>query len=92
MGDVRPIASMVPSAALIELFEAVRTHAAATFAYRTEERRVAPVGLWFRFGHWYLVAWDLGRAAVRTFRVDRIEGEVSRGEAGGAVVPARTLT
>ena len=87
LGDVRPIASMVPSAALIELFEAVRTHAAATFAYRTEERRVAPVGLWFRFGHWYLVAWDLGRTAVRTFRVDRIEGEVSRGEAGGAVVP-----
>ncbi len=87
LGDVRPIASMVPSAALIELFEAVRTHAVATFAYKTEERRVAPVGLWFRFGHWYLVAWDLGRAAVRTFRVDRIEGEVSRGEAGGAVVP-----
>jgi len=87
LGDVRPIASMVPSAALIELFEAVRTHAVATFAYRTEERRVAPVGLWFRFGHWYLVAWDLGRTAVRTFRVDRIEGDVSRGEAGGAVVP-----
>ncbi len=87
LGDVRPIASMVPSAALIELFEAVRTHAAAAFAYRTQERRVAPVGLWFRFGHWYLVAWDLGRAAVRTFRVDRIEGEVSRSGAGGAVVP-----
>ena len=88
LGDVRPIASMVPSAALIELFEAVRTHATATFAYRAGERRVAPVGLWFRFGHWYLVAWDLGRSAVRTFRVDRIEGEVSRGEARGAVVPA----
>ncbi len=87
LGDVRPIASLVPSAALIELFEAVRTHAAATFAYRGEERRVAPVGLWFRFGHWYLVAWDLGRSAVRTFRVDRIEGEVSRGEARGGVVP-----
>ena len=26
-----------------------------------EQRRVAPVGLWFRFGHWYLVAWDLDR-------------------------------
>jgi predicted DNA-binding transcriptional regulator YafY len=87
LGDVRPIASLVPPAALIELFEAVRTHATAAFAYRAEERRVAPVGLWFRFGHWYLVAWDLDRAAVRTFRVDRIEGEVSRGEAGDAVVP-----
>ena len=87
LGDVRPIASMVPPAALIELFEAVRTRATAGFAYRGETRRVAPVGLWFRFGHWYMVAWDLDRAAVRTFRVDRIEGEVSRGEPGGAQVP-----
>src|SRR5271157_1845834 len=87
LGDVRPIASMVPPAALIELFEAVRTRATAGFSYRAETRRVAPVGLWFRFGHWYLVAWDLERAAVRTFRVDRIEGEVSRGEAGSAEVP-----
>jgi predicted DNA-binding transcriptional regulator YafY len=87
LGDVRPIASLVPPAALIELFEAVRTHATAAFAYRSAERRVAPVGLWFRFGHWYLVAWDLERTAVRTFRVDRIEGEVRRGEAGEAVVP-----
>jgi proteasome accessory factor BC len=87
LGDVRPIASMVPPAALIELFEAVRTRATAGFAYRGETRRVAPVGLWFRFGHWYMVAWDLDRAAVRTFRVDRIGGEVSRGEPGGAQVP-----
>ncbi|HEX4434076.1 MAG TPA: WYL domain-containing protein [Acidimicrobiales bacterium] len=87
LGDVRPIASLVPPAALIELFEAVRTHASAAFAYRGEQRRVAPVGLWFRFGHWYLVAWDLDREAVRTFRVDRIEGDVGRGEAGDAVVP-----
>ncbi len=87
LGDVRPIASMVPPAALIELFEAVRTRGTAGFAYRGETRLVVPVGLWFRFGHWYMVAWDLDRAAVRTFRVDRIEGEVSRGEPGGAEVP-----
>ncbi len=65
----------------------MRTHATAAFPYRSEERRVAPVGLWFRFGHWYLVAWDLERTAVRTFRVDRIEGDVSRGDAGDAVMP-----
>jgi proteasome accessory factor C len=87
LGDVRPVASMVPPAALIELYEAVRTRATATFTYRGETRAVAPVGLWFRFGHWYLVAWDLDRSAVRTFRVDRIEGQASRGEAGDAVVP-----
>ena len=87
LGDVRPIASLVPPAALIELFEAVRMHATVAFAYRAAPRRVAPVGLWFRFGHWYLVAWDLDRTAVRTFRVDRIEGEVARGDDGSAVVP-----
>lgn len=81
LGDVRPIASMVPTPALIELFEAVRTKATAAFSYRTgRDRRVAPLGLWFRFGHWYLVAWDLDSHAVRTFRVDRIEGDVTRSE------------
>jgi predicted DNA-binding transcriptional regulator YafY len=90
LGDVRPIASMVPTPALIDLFEAVRTKATAAFSYRTgRDRRVAPLGLWFRFGHWYLVAWDLDSGAVRTFRVDRIEGDVTRGEPGSAegVVP-----
>ena len=95
LGDVRPVASLVPSAALVELFEAVRTRATATFAYRGTGgsgggvRVVAPVGLWFRFGHWYLVAWDIERAGVRTFRVDRIEGDVTRGDAdsGSAEMP-----
>jgi proteasome accessory factor C len=81
LGDARPIASIVPTPALIELFEAVRTKATAAFSYRTgRDRRVAPLGLWFRFGHWYLVAWDLDSRAVRTFRVDRIDGEVTRSE------------
>ena len=87
LSDVRPVAALVPSADLIELYEAVRTHATASFGYRGEPRRVAPVGLRFRFGHWYLVAWDLERAAPRTFRVDRMDGEVARGEPGGADVP-----
>src|SRR6202034_3137503 len=42
LGDVRHIASLVAPAALSELFEAVRTHATAAFAYRSQERRVAP--------------------------------------------------
>ena len=84
LGDVRPIAAMIPPAALIELFEAVRIRAAASFSYRGEPREVVPVGLWFRFGHWYLVAYDLGREAQRTFRVDRIDGEVTRSETTSA--------
>ena len=87
LGDVRPVAALAPSPALVELFEAVRTGVVAGFSYRGEARRVAPFGLRFRFGHWYLVAWDLERAAVRTFRVDRIAGAVVRGGARGPEVP-----
>jgi predicted DNA-binding transcriptional regulator YafY len=85
--EVRPIATLVPPEALVDLFEAVRTRSVASFSYRADDRRVAPAGLWFRFGHWYLVAWDLSREAVRTFRVDRIEGDVSLTDRGEAVLP-----
>jgi predicted DNA-binding transcriptional regulator YafY len=87
LGEVRPIAALVTPPALVDLFEAVRTQAVASFMYRRQARRVAPAGLWFRFGHWYLVAWDLEREAVRTFRVDRIEDAVTLEEPGGGVVP-----
>jgi proteasome accessory factor C len=87
LNEVRPIAMLSPPQALVDLFEAVRTQAAATFSYRNDVRRVAPAGLWFRFGHWYLVAWDLDREAVRTFRVDRIVDEVALQAPGSAVLP-----
>jgi proteasome accessory factor BC len=87
LGEVRPIATLVTPRALIDLFEAVRTHTVASFSYRQSIRRVAPAGLWFRFGHWYLVAWDLDREAVRTFRVDRIDESVLLEAPGEAVVP-----
>jgi proteasome accessory factor B len=87
LGDVRPIATLETPQALIDLFEAVRTQAVASFTYRQTPRRVAPAGLWFRFGHWYLVAWDLAREAVRTFRVDRVEDAVVLGTPGGATLP-----
>ncbi len=87
MGEVRPIATLVTPRALVDLFEAVRTHTAASFSYRNGARRVIPAGLWFRFGRWYLVAWDLDREAVRTFRVDRIEDAVTMGAPGAAVLP-----
>jgi predicted DNA-binding transcriptional regulator YafY len=87
LGDVRPIATLETPQALIDLFEAVRTQAVASFSYRQTPRRVAPAGLWFRFGHWYLVAWDLARQAVRTFRVDRVEDAVVLGTPGDAALP-----
>jgi proteasome accessory factor B len=49
-----------------------------TFGYRTMEtdtegaREVEPYGMFFTSGHWYLTGMDRGRAALRTFRVDRV--------------------
>lgn len=53
-----------------------------TFEYRSRARRVHPYGLVARNGFWYLVAFDTDRSAVRTFRVDRVEGDVVAGETG----------
>ncbi len=52
------------------------------FAYRakddTESRReVEPAAVVHTGYRWYLVAWDLGRADWRTFRVDRIDGHAT---------------
>ena len=87
LNEVRPIASLVPPDALVDLFEAVRTRSETAFTYRGARRRLAPAGLWFRFGHWYLVAWDLDREGVRTFRVDRVQGPVDRQRPGSGVLP-----
>ena len=87
VGEARPMALLVPPAALVPLFEAVRSHAEVSFTYRGEPRSVAPAGLWFRGGRWYLVGWDRGRQAARTFRVDRIDGPPIPGAAGSGRVP-----
>ena len=64
-------------------------HARATvgFGYRGERRQVDPALLHFDGGWWYLVGYDLDRDAPRTFRVDRMEPEVSAGEPGSAQLP-----
>lgn len=41
------------------------------------ERRMEPYGLVHRRGNWYLVGRDVDRAAIRAFKVSRIEGEVA---------------
>jgi len=71
--DVQPVVALAPDETLSPLFEAVRSHAEVTFSYRGVKRSVAPGGLRFHHGFWYLVAWDRTRHAVRTFRVDRFE-------------------
>ncbi len=59
------------------LREAVAQRVAVTFGYRDVAREVDPWGLLLRDGFWYLVGFDHARGERRTYRIDRIEGEVS---------------
>jgi predicted DNA-binding transcriptional regulator YafY len=83
----RPVAELPSLPALPVLHDALRSRATVHFAYRGETRRVAPALLRFHGGWWYLVGHDLDRGAPRTFRVDRMEGEVSVGASGTAALP-----
>lgn len=73
--------------ALPALYEAVRTRAPVTFRYRSARRRMDPFGLAFRRGAWYLMGRDHDRDALRSFRVDRIEGAPSLGTPGSFTPP-----
>jgi len=68
---------------VVELFRAVAERRTARFDYRGEAREVQPRGLRFARGRWYLDAHDVGRGADRQFRLDRIDGTVTTGPAGG---------
>jgi len=73
---------------LVPLFSAVAERRPVAFAYRGEARSVDPWRLSFSRGHWYLEGWDHGREAERQFRLDRMDGDVSLGEAGRFERPA----
>lgn len=89
--DLPPVAVLPSLPALGVLQEGIRRRAAATFRYHGRQREVEGHGLVFRLGAWYLVGLDRlaeGGAAVRSFRVDRLEGEPGLGEAGSYALPA----
>jgi proteasome accessory factor B len=62
------------------LLDAVRVRKKASFTYHgihrdaTTERAVAPYGLLFQHGHWYLIGHCDLRDTIRVFRLDRMEG------------------
>ena len=47
-----------------------------SFSYGSAKRVLAPFGLLARHGNWYIVGEDQERRAERTFRLDRIEGDI----------------
>ena len=48
-----------------------------------ENRAVAPYAIATRNSHWYVAGRDLAKNGVRTFRFDRIEGEITINRSGG---------
>lgn len=70
--------------ALAALFEAQHERRVAHFTYKGEPRAVDPHRLDFQSGRWYLRGHDRSRDAERSFRVDRIEGEVTTSAPGTA--------
>jgi proteasome accessory factor B len=57
-----------------DLFEAVTDAKRVLFTYRDRPRTAEPYGLGHRFGHWYLLAPEVGRPdIIKAFRVDRMQ-------------------
>lgn len=67
---------------------AVASRAPLRFTYHGLERTVEPWGILLRHGNWYLIGHDRARDAMRTFRVERIDGDIEVLEAGGFERPA----
>lgn len=78
LDEQAPVSAIVPDLpALPVLRDAVATRTSVTFRYRDVGRTVDPWGLLLRDGFWYLVGHDHGREERRTYRIDRIQGEVA---------------
>jgi predicted DNA-binding transcriptional regulator YafY len=82
-----PIAALPMVPALAPLFEGVRKHAEVQFDYRGETRVLQPWSVQSEKGRWYVTGYDVKRGSRRTFRADRIEGDVSVGDARSFVPP-----
>ncbi len=77
-GGPAPALAALPGAAhLGTLFAAISSRRRVRFAYRGRPRSVAPYLLSFRNGHWYLVAGEDGADEERSYRLDRIESDVT---------------
>jgi predicted DNA-binding transcriptional regulator YafY len=62
--------------------EAISRRRSISFGYHNRSRQVDPYGLLAQSGWWYMVGLDHAARAIRTFRIDRVEGAVLAGEEG----------
>lgn len=90
-GPTTEVASLPSDPALVPLFGAIVDSRLATFRYRgtehTGERTIEPHRLDYRRGHWYVSGLDHESGEPRHFRLDRIDGQVTTGEAGAFARP-----
>lgn len=82
------LADLPVPAALPELHKAIAARSWVTFTYRGVDRTLDPYGLAFRGGNWYLLGRDHDRDALRSFRPDRMVGDVKVGPADSFNVPS----
>ncbi|MFM2070527.1 MAG: putative proteasome accessory factor, partial [Actinomycetota bacterium] len=71
------VANLPQLDALPMLRTAIGAHHSIGFTYRQVERVLDPYGLLLRRGFWYVMGHDHGHGERRTYRVDRIESDVS---------------
>ncbi|MFM8390661.1 MAG: helix-turn-helix transcriptional regulator, partial [Actinomycetota bacterium] len=77
MPTVAQVNLPVDSELLPKLADAAAKTVSVQFDYAGGTRRsLQPYGLLSRGGYWYVVGHDLDRKAIRSFRVDRIAGDV----------------
>ena len=74
---------------LSDLIEAITSRQVVSFEYlntelSSEVRRVNPYRLSNSLGFWYLIAWDIEKSALRTFRLDRFNSSVTTSGKSGA--------
>jgi proteasome accessory factor B len=69
------------------LFEAISVRATVRFDYRGQRRTLHPYRLGFQLGRWYVRGHDLDRNDLRSFRLDRIDGEVEVGTSRQFEIP-----
>ena len=76
-------ASLPADPNLPALYRACAERRTVEFRYHDEDRTVDPHRIGYQRGRWYLTAWDHDRDDDRNFRMDRIDGPVTVGPAGG---------
>jgi predicted DNA-binding transcriptional regulator YafY len=76
-GDVAVTATVPDLPGLPALRDAAARRRRVSFGYHGKDRLLDPYGLLLRTGFWYVVGHDHEHGAARTYRVDRIEGDVT---------------